>query len=212
MKNHPSKIKFFLFFLIIGVCVQAQLSSTEVKTLKANINSATADLKSLQSDFVQTKHLDFMENDVKSNGKLLYKANSKIRWEYTSPFHYYVIFNNDKMFVNDNGKKKETEVSSSKLLKDLSKIMLGTVNGSAVLDETKFKINYSKSGADFLAKMIPTDKTYKKYIKQIDLTFDGKTYLLKKIKTTEPSLDYTLIEFSNQKKNAAVSEDKFAFK
>ncbi len=202
----------FVCFWVLGGMAQAQLSPAEIKTLKANINSATANLTSLESTFIQIKHLDFMENDVKSSGKLYYKSKSKIRWEYTSPFHYYVIFNNDKMFVNDNGKKKETEVSSSKLLKDLSKIMLGTVNGSAVLDETKFKINYSKSGADFLAKMIPTDKTYKKYIKQIDLTFDGKTYLLKKIKTTEPSLDYTLIEFSNQKKNAAVSEDKFAFK
>src|SRR5690606_1283306 len=211
MKNLISKYTF-VFFLILSGLNFAQMNSTEIKKLKENINSATANLTSLQSDFTQTKHLDFMENDVKSSGKLYYKSKSKIRWEYTSPFHYYVIFNNDKMFVNDNGKKKETEVSSSKLLKDLSKIMLGTVNGSAVLDETKFKITYSKSGADFVAKMIPTDKTYKKYIKQIDLTFDGKTYLLKKIKTIEPSLDYTLIEFSNQKKNAAVSEDKFAFK
>lgn len=202
----------FVCFFVLSGWMQAQLNSAEIKTLKSNINSATANLTSLESTFTQTKHLDFMENDVKSSGKLYYKSKSKIRWEYTAPFHYYIIFNHDKMFVNDNGKKKETEVSSSKLLKDLNKIMLGAVNGSSVLDETKFKITYSKSGADFLAKMIPTDKTYKKYIRQIDLTFDGKTYLLKKIKTTEPSLDYTLIEFSNQKKNAAVSDNKFAFK
>ena len=202
----------FVCFWVLGGMAQAQLSPAEIKSLKANINSATANLTSLESTFIQIKHLDFMENDVKSSGKLYYKSKSKIRWEYVSPFSYYVIFNNNKMFVNDNGKTKQSDLSSSKLLKDLSQIMLGTVNGSAVLDETKFKITYSKSGADFLAKMIPTDKTYKKYIKQIDLTFDGKTYLLKKIKTTEPSLDYTLIEFSNQKKNAAVSEDKFAFK
>ncbi len=202
----------FIFFLILSGFVHAQLNSAEIKKLKSSINSATADLTSLQSDFTQTKHLDFMENDVKSSGKLYFKSKSKIRWEYSSPFNYYVIFNNEKMFVNDNGKKKETELSSSKLLKDLSKIMLGTVQGSSVLDETKFKITYSKSGSDYVAKMIPTDKTYKKYIQQIDLTFDGKSYLLKKIKTTEPSLDYTLIEFKNQKKNTSVSDDKFAFK
>jgi len=211
MKNLIVRLSCVLFLIFSGL-IQAQLSPAEIKTLKENINSATANLASLESTFTQTKHLDFMENDVKSSGKLYYKSQSKIRWEYTSPFDYYVIFNNDKMFVNDNGKKKETELSSNKLLKDLSKIMLGTVNGSAVLNETKFKITYSKSDAGFTAKMIPTDKTYKKYIQQIDLTFDGKTYLLKKIKTTEPSLDYTLIEFSNQKKNAAVSEEKFAFK
>lgn len=198
--------------LISGIFVHAQMNSTEIKTLKQNIDKATKDLTSLESDFTQTKHLDFMENDVKSTGKLFYKSKNKIRWEYSAPFKYYVIFNNDKMFVNDNGKKKETEVSKSKLLKDLNKIMLGTVNGSGVLDDSKFKITYSKSGADYVAKMTPTDATYKKYIKQIDLTFDGKTYLLKKIKTIEPSLDYTLIEFTNQKKNASISDEKFSFK
>lgn len=210
MKSLIFKFCFLLLLTPFGL-VFSQLNSSEIAQLKANINSATSDLHSLQSDFVQTKHLDFMENDVKSSGKLYYKSKSKIRWEYVLPFSYYVIFNNNKMFVNDNGKTKQSDLSSSKLLKDLSQIMLGTVNGSAVLDETKFKITYSKSGNDFVAKMIPTDKTYKKYIRQIDLTFDGKTYLLKKIKTTEPSLDYTLIEFDNQRKNASVADEKFSF-
>lgn len=212
MKNLMWKFSLLFIFVFSSSILNAQLNTTQVKTLKQNIDNATKDLTSLESSFTQTKHLDFMENDVKSSGKLYYKSTNKIRWEYTSPFKYYVIFNNDKMFVNDNGKKNETELSKSKILKDLNKIMLGTVNGSEVLDEKKFKITYSKSGEDYIAKMLPTDATYKKYIQQIDLTFDGKSYLLKKIKTTEPSLDYTLIEFSNQKKNATVSDEKFAFK
>lgn len=212
MKNLIWKFSLLIILLFVGNLVLAQLSATEIKSLKQNIDNTAKGLTSLESEFTQTKHLDFMENDVKSSGKLYFKSKNKIRWEYSSPFHYYVIFNHEKMFVNDNGKKKETELSKSKLLKDLNKIMLGTVNGSGVLDETKFKISYSKSGADYIAKMIPTDATYKKYIKQIDLTFDGKTYLLKKIKTTEPSLDYTLIEFKNQKKNASISDEKFSFK
>lgn len=212
MKNLMWKFSLLFVFVFSSSILNAQLNTAQIKTLKQNIDNATKDLTSLESSFTQTKHLDFMENDVKSSGKLYYKSTNKIRWEYTSPFKYYVIFNNDKMFVNDNGKKKETELSKSKILKDLNKIMLGTVNGSEVLDEKKFKITYSKSGEDYIAKMLPTDATYKKYIQQIDLTFDGKSYLLKKIKTTEPSLDYTLIEFSNQKKNATVSDEKFAFK
>lgn len=203
-----------LFLLFIGgfVFAQTKLSSTEVKSLKQNISSLSKNMSSLQCDFKQTKHLDFLENDVISSGKLYYKSNTKIRWEYTSPFSYYVIFNHEKMFVNDNGKKKETNLSNNKLLKDLNKIMLGTVNGTGIFDEEKFDVTYYKSGTDYLAQMIPTDKNYKKYIKQIDLTFDGKTFYLKKIKSIEPSLDYTVIEFSNHKKNTTISDEKFAFK
>lgn len=211
MKNLIYKFSF-LFFLCFFNGALAQLNSKEIAQFKANINSATSQIQSLQSDFVQTKRLDFMDNDIKSTGKLYYKSKSKIRWEYASPFRYFVIFNNNKMFVNDNGKTQQSDLSSSKLLKDLSQIMLGAVNGSTILDESKFKITYVKSGGDFVAKMIPIDKTYKKYIRQIDLTFDGKTYLLKKIKTTEPSLDYTLIEFQNQRINLSVADEKFSFK
>lgn len=191
---------------------QTILTSDEAKTFKQNVSSVSKGMNSLQSDFTQTKHLDFMENVVKSSGKLFYKATSKIRWEYTAPFSYYVIFNNEKMFVNDSGKKKQVETSSSKLLKDINKIMLSTVNGSGFFDDSKFKISYYKSGTDYLVKMLPTDKNYKKYIQQIELTFDGKTFLLKKMKTIEPSADYTLIEFSNQKKNTTIPDEKFSFK
>lgn len=209
-----NQFKFSIFLLFIGgiLFAQTKLTASEIKTLKQNIASNAKEMKSLQCDFTQTKHLDFMENDVKSSGKLYYKSASKIRWEYTSPFSYYVIFSNEKMFVNDNGKKKETELSSSKLLKDINKIMLSTVNGVGIFDETKFSISYYKSGSNYLATMVPTDKNYKKYIKQIDLTFDGKTFFLKKMKSTEPSLDYTLVEFSNQKKNASIADEKFSFK
>ena len=79
MSKRTSKFSFFMAFFLLGIFALAQLNSTEVKKLKQNINSATANLNSLQSDFFQTKHLDFMENDVKSSGKLFYKATSKIR-------------------------------------------------------------------------------------------------------------------------------------
>lgn len=206
--------KLTILFLFFGgiIFAQTKLTSAEIKTFKQNVSSASKNMTSLQSDFTQIKHLDFMENDVKSSGKLFYKSPSKIRWEYTSPFSYYVIFSNEKMFVNDNGKKKQVETSSSKLLKDINKIMLSTVNGNGIFDDTKFSITYYKSGSEFLATMIPTDKNYKKYIKQIDLTFDGKTFFLKKMKSTEPTLDYTLVEFTNQKKNAAIADEKFSFK
>ncbi len=209
-----NKYKLLIFAFLVGIFTfsQTKLTTAEVKTFKQNIASLSKNMTSLQSDFTQTKHLDFMENDVKSSGKLYYKSTSKIRWEYTSPFSYYVIFNQEKMFVNDNGKKKQVELSSSKLLKDLNKIILGTISGTDIFDEEKFTITYYKNGPDFQTKLIPADKNYKKYIKQIDLTFDGTTFFLKKMKSIEPSLDYTLIEFSNHKKNTTIADEKFTFK
>lgn len=207
MKKYMLNFNLF-FFLLLGFGFSfAQLNSAEINTLKQKINSATSKLNSLQSDFTQTKHLDFMENEIKSTGKLYYKSPSKVRWEYKTPNPYYVILNDKKIFVNDNGKKSQQEKS----MKYLSEIMLKLAKGSAILDESKFTIKYTKKANDFVANMIPKDKTLKKYIHEIQLTFDGKSYLLDKIKMVEPSLDYTQIEFYNQKQNPEIADSKFSF-
>ena len=61
----------------------------------------------LESDFVQYKHLDFLENDIETSGKLAYKAPGLVKWEYTHPYQYSVIFKKDELLINDGGTKSQ---------------------------------------------------------------------------------------------------------
>ncbi len=211
MVNLKYKVLFLLFlFSLFGFSQKKVLTSAETKTFKQNVETSSGKITSLEASFSQNKHMDFMEKDIKSSGKLYFKSGN-VRWEYTSPYSYYMILKGDKMYINDNGKKKEINMSSSEMLKELSKVISNSIQGKNIFDETRFTITYYKSGSNYLVSLLAKDKTLKKYIKHIEITFDGSSYLVNKVKVTEPSSDYTDITFSNQKKNTSIPDAKFSF-
>ncbi|MGM5631264.1 outer membrane lipoprotein carrier protein LolA [Apibacter raozihei] len=210
MRNHN---KLIVVLLLISTCMLGQkkaLTSSEIKALKINVENYSSKISSLESNFFQVKHMDFMEKDIKSSGKLYFKSGN-VRWEYSSPYNYYMILKNNKMHINDNGKKKEMNMSSSEMLKELSKVISGTIQGKNIFDESKFQINYYKVLEHYQVVMVPKDKNIKKYIKQVEIGLSGNTYLVNTIKVMEPTEDYTIITFSNQKKNNTISDAKFNF-
>lgn len=185
------------------------LSASEIQDLKKKVAAQAAGMQSLESDFVQLKHLDFVDKAIKSAGKLYFKNPQHIRWEYTSPFSYYVVFDETRMFVNDGGNTKDVNLASNTLLRDINKILAGTVQGDAIFDDKRFNIVYHRVAAQYRATFIPKEKALAKYVKQIEMTFDPRSYLVTQIKMVEPSMDYTEITFSGQKQNTPIPDEKF---
>lgn len=185
------------------------LSASEISTLKKQVAQQASGLQSLESDFVQLKHLDFVDKAIKSAGKLYFKSPQRIRWEYTTPFAYYVIFDDTRLFVNDGGNTKDVSLASNALLRDINSMLAGTVQGDAIFDEERFDIAYHRVDAQYRATFIPKEKALARYIKQIEMTFDPSSYLVARIKIVEPSMDYTEITFSAQKRNTPIADEKF---
>lgn len=187
----------------------ASLSASEIQTLKKNVATQASGLQSLESDFVQLKRLEFVDNAIKSVGKLYFKAPHQIRWEYTSPFSYYVIFDDTRMFVNDGGNTKNVNLASNALLRDINGLLAGTVQGDAIFDDKRFDIAYHRVEGSYRTTFTPKEKALARYIKQIEMTFDPSSYLVTRIKIVEPSLDHTEITFSAQKRNTRIPDEKF---
>ncbi len=188
------------------------MAPAEVATFKERVAASTQQLQSLESAFTQTKHLDYLTHDVKSTGKLYFQSPDKIRWEYTSPSPYVVIFDNQKMLVHEGNKKKDIDLSANRRLKGLNGILVGTVQGGNIFDESQFDISYYRDGTGYLATLVPKDKGLARYIKEVELTFDSDTFLVKRIKTSDTSSDYTLISFDSQRKNSSIPADRFSMK
>ncbi len=197
--------------LLAGVAYAqpASLSTSEILELKKNVAAQSAAMQSLESDFVQLKHLDFVDKAIKSTGKLYFKKPQHIRWEYTSPFSYYVVFDDTRMFINDGGNTKDVNLTSNALLRDINKMLTGTVQGDAIFDDKRFDIAYHRVNAQYRATFTPKEKTLARYMKQIEMTFDPNSYAVTRIKMIEPSMDYTEITFSGQKRNTPIPDEKF---
>ena len=207
MKN---SVFYFLFLIstAFGVAQEQKMSTAEITAFKNAVNTVAKNTKSLTTDFVQYKHMDFLSKDIETSGKMAFKTPGMLLWQYTKPYQYSVIFKNNKIAINDAGKKSEMNVGNSKMFAKLNKLIVGSVSGD-MFDENEFTISYFKSAEHTITKLLPKDAALKKYIKQMELYFDKKANMVSQVKMIEPSGDYTTIVFKNKVANAQVSDSVF---
>jgi len=203
---------FYMFLLMTAVfsatAQEQKMSTAEITAFKAAVNATAKNTKTLTTDFVQYKHMDFLSKDIETSGKMVFKSPGMLLWQYTKPYQYSVVFKNNKIAINDAGKKSEMNVGNSKMFAKLNKLIVGSVNGD-MFDENEFTISYFKSAEHNITRLMPKDATLKKYIKQMELYFDKKGNMVSQVKMTEPSNDYTTIVFKNKATNAQVPDSVF---
>lgn len=185
------------------------LDTEESKAVKAKVAAAAQSLQSLQSDFTQTKEVSYMDNAIRSVGKLYFKAPDRIRWEYTSPTNYVVIFDGQTMHTVEGGRTKTTKLTANRRMKGLNDLLAGSLQGGTMLDESRFDITYYRDKAGYVALLVPKDKGLSRYIRQVELTFDSSSLLLTRVTLTDPAGDTTQLAFANQRKNMAVDDATF---
>jgi outer membrane lipoprotein carrier protein len=184
------------------------MSTAEITSFKNAVNATAKNTKTLTTDFVQYKHMDFLSKDIETSGKMSFKSPGKLLWQYTKPYQYSVVFKNNTIAINDAGKKSEMNVGNSKMFGKLNKLIVGSVSGD-MFDENEFIISYYKSGEHNITKLVPKDAALKKYIKQMELYFDKKANMVSQVKMIEPSNDYTTIVFKNKVTNAQLADSVF---
>jgi outer membrane lipoprotein carrier protein len=87
-------------------------------------------------------------------------------------------------------------------------LIAGSVSGD-MFDDKEFVISYLKTKTNNIARFIPKDAALKKYIKQIELTFDKTDATVLQVKLIESSEDYTRIVLKNKVINATIDDSAF---
>jgi len=194
--------------MVVIVHSQEKMTTAEAILLKEKVKAQAAETKTITSDFVQYKHLDFLTNDIVTKGNLAFKIPNFVKWAYVDPFVYSVIFKDENLYINDEGQKSDVNLSSSKLFKQLNKLIVNSVKGD-MFDEKEFEISYFKINNVSDVHFSPINKKIAKYIKAFHIKFNGEGDVVE-IKMIEPSDDYTRIVFSNRVLNTSVSDAVFA--
>ncbi len=198
-------------FLLISSFVFAQnsaMSSAEAKAFVTKVSSETKEIKTLQADFTQTKKLDFLDKSIVTYGKMSLKSPNSLSWKYTKPYQYSIVFKDNKIFINDQGKKSSVD-AKSKTFEKINKLIVGSSNGQ-MFNDPEFSVSYFKNANFNIAKFTPKSAQLLKYIKQIELQFPKNESTVSQVNMTEASGDTTNIVFKNTKINAPISASEFS--
>ena len=193
------------FQVILG---QEKLSGIEQKTLQDKVAAAALKTNTIQSNFEQIKFLSVLDTDIVSKGKLVFKAPDNIRWEYTEPYQNKVVFKENRLFVDDAGKKNNIDLSSNTVFKSLNSLIVNSIKGD-MFDTSQFDISYFKNSKGYLVRFIPKDKRLHKFIDSFELIFSEENAEVSQIKLIEPNNDFTIIIFREKQVNTEVADSVF---
>ncbi|MBR4389958.1 MAG: outer membrane lipoprotein carrier protein LolA [Prevotella sp.] len=178
--------------------------------VKAVVDKASAQLKTMQCDFVQTKHLKLLNDRMVSTGKMYYQQHDKLRWEYMSPYQYTFIMNGQQVLLKNNGRKDVIDVNQSKAFKAIAQVMLNSVVGKCLTADKDFRSSIDISGPEYVATLQPLKKDLKSLFDKIVLHFDKQRLLVTKVELLEKKGDRTVIELKNIVTNASIPQDTFS--
>lgn len=201
-------LNILLLFLSLNLTAQEKLSNEEKAEFQAEMMTKANNLETLEADFVQTKKMDMIMENAVSRGKLYYQNPEKLKWEYTKPLNYVIIFAEGELYINDAGNKSVRNTSSNKLFDKIAKLITGSVNGKLLQDNNNFEISFIRESDLISSVIIPKDKNLKAMFAEIHLKFD-KENIVKQVSLIEETGDATIIKFNNIKINQEIPASVF---
>ena len=206
------KILTIAFVLLLSVSAYCQLARTvtgkEKDDFFSQISHVSKETKTLTCDFTMSKKSTLIQEKNESKGKMYFQAPHKLRWEYTSPNKSALIVNEQNVVLKNADGSTNTNVNT-RMLKGLSDIIIGTIDGSGLQDEKNFTntLVYMTQSTNYILQLEPKGRLANMY-KQIDIVFN-KAYLAESIELTEKNGDSMTILFSNHKTNQQIDQNLF---
>ena len=133
-----------------------------------------------------------------------------LRWEYTSPYTYTFILNNDKVLLKNKKRNDVIDVNQNKVFREIARIMMNSVVGNCLQDDKSFKSSISVVGGEWVATLLPLRKDMKQLFQSIVLHFSQRQAVVTQVELTEKNGDKTVIELKNIKTNGPINANMFA--
>ena len=209
-KNHLKILWGILYFcfcsnLVIGQDFKPVANFDKVQ---AEINQTAESIKTIKSNFIQEKQLSFLTESIKSEGFFRYKKENRLRWEYTQPFKYLILFNGNEVVIKDGNNTNVFDAGSNALFKQINDLMLGAVKGDLGKDKD-FAFTLNESSKQYQLLLKPTNDNMKKYVAGVEIYFEKTDLAVSSIKIIESTGDFTKITFHDRKFNEPIDEKTF---
>lgn len=211
------KTRIFLWVMALWPVFTAQaqnlkqVDARQQQDMVERISRTAASIRTMACSFTQVKSLQFLNEQMTSEGRMFYKASGGcLRWEYQKPYQYTFILHGDKAHVVSAKGRQTIDISQSRLFQGIARIMMSSVTGSGLATGGGFTCTMYSAGDEWQAVLTPRRKEMKKMFKDIRLRISASRQMVTQVEMTEQGGDVTVITLRDVKLNGHVDEKMFA--
>jgi outer membrane lipoprotein-sorting protein len=199
-----NKRGYLFVFLLYSLGLQAQTPGEKLSALLKKIGKET---QTLQCHFEQEKFSPLLESTSKSSGQLYFKQPKSICWKYQGEKPSSIVFNEEKAFLESNGKRKEYDLDKNPIFRKMNELIAKSVQGQ-VMDQKEFNVRVGEQAGYFQVEMKPKVGAVRLFVKEIQLKVNTKG-LVEALTIFSKNGDWTKILFSQQIVNGKLEEGLF---
>lgn len=172
---------------------------------------ASSAVNSITSDFVQEKNLSVLNEKIISKGRFAFKKENNIRWEYTEPYRYLIIISNNQMFMRDEKNKKQIDIQSNPMFREMNRFITGCIQGDILKNENEYSKEFFENDKYYYVKLIPKSDKVRQMLNEVHIWFNRVDMGVEMLKMVESGNDYTQIMFTGKILNPVIPVEKFSF-
>ena len=110
--------------------------------LNRRLQETAGKITSIESEFVQTKHIDIFDEDVESRGTFLYCNGRQICLDYRQPMAYRIVINGNRLMTVADGHKTIVNLGSNAMMNEMQKLIGASMAGNLQALQSDFDLTY----------------------------------------------------------------------
>ncbi len=207
-----TRIKIIIMLIIAAQTLNSQNNTyvkvNDIKQLEAKLNENSNKNNTIQSDFVQNKTIEYLDETIVSKGKFWFKKSNNLRWEYNEPFNYIITIKDGKFTIKDGNKISNYDINTNAVFKEINDLLISMAEGNMIKDD-KFFVEAFENKTSYLLKLTPKNENMKNFINKTEVYIDKTDLSVYKIIMLESESDFTEILFTNRKFNEEIRDNIF---
>ena len=200
-----------LIVTMTALAAAAQVSGiADMQKFESRLKETSDKLTSIESDFLQVKHLDMFDEDVTSKGKFYYLKDNKISLDYSQPLSYLIVINGSRLKIVADGKKSVMQLNTNKMMNEMQDMITACMVGDLTRMNDSYNLKYQEDNNQYIISITPRSKQVKDYVSAIEIRLSKADMSVDQLRMYENEADYTDYKFSNKRFNQLKDESRFA--
>ena len=188
-----------IIILVLSSAIMLKAQNTSIDAIKTALVEFSSNVVAIECDFVQNKESSLLAETAVSSGHMTYRKPEHLEWVYFEPVPLAFIADGSNIALKRDGKEEALNGNQSRMVKEMSRIIIANIEGSALSNSASFKVEYNLTDIGIMTTLFPLKSNLQRLWSKFILYYDPANMNVKRFEMYESSGDLTIITFSNIK-------------